>query len=184
MPPPGVFPPGYPNDHIPRSFMNKRPVPAGADTNARAYLIFFGYLATCVLLTAYVVQKLLKNYVVLSKSTTARPPPRNHVLLFVSLAAGSLLTTWYHMIRYFQVSYQVWLMWRSYYQLSDDQNHWGLWLRETSLFKEAWEIAIVGNARYWWTHQIFFFACALGLALEQKGNGPVIKFILSTETSQ
>ncbi|KAF2749673.1 hypothetical protein M011DRAFT_438904 [Sporormia fimetaria CBS 119925] len=149
--------------------MNKRPVPAGADTNTRPYAIFFSYLAACLFLTLYVVRKLLRNYVVLSKSTTARPPPRKYVLLFVGLAVSSLGTTWYYMIRYFRVSYKVWMMWRSYYDLSDDMMHWGLWLRDTSLFKEAWEIAIVGNARYWWTHQIFFFACALGMALEQKG---------------
>jgi SNF family Na+-dependent transporter len=171
MPPPGAFPPGYQTgDHIPRSFMNKRPIPAGADSNTRPYLIFFGYLGTCVLLTLYVIQKLLKNYIVLTKSPTARPPKRKHVLTFIGLAAGSLLTTWYYMVKYFQVSYKTWLMWRSYYEFTDEQNHWGLWLKDTSLFKEAWEIAIVGNARYWWTHQIFFFACALGLALEQKGS--------------
>jgi len=150
--------------------MEKRPIYTGTDSNTRPYFIFFTYLTTCVGLTLYVIHKLLKNYIVLSKSTSARPPPRKHVLLFIGLAASSLLTTWYYMIQYFKVSYKTWLMWRSYYEFTDDQNHWGMWLKDTSLFKEAWEITIVGNARYWWTHQIFFFACALGLALEQKGN--------------
>lgn len=169
MPPPGAIPPGYSYDHIPQSFMNRKPAPEGADTNTRAYLIFFSYLGLCVSLTVLIVQKLLKSYLVLSKSATARPPPRKHVLLFVGLAAGSVLSTWYYMVQYFKVSYQIWLMWRSYYDLTTDKTHWGLWLKETSLFKEAWEIAIVGNARYWWTHQIFFFASGLGLVLEQKG---------------
>tara|TARA_R110002003_G_scaffold1926_10_gene23778 strand:+ start:7145 stop:7375 length:231 start_codon:yes stop_codon:yes gene_type:complete len=73
------------------------------------------------------------------------------------------------MFKYFNVSYQTWLMWRSYYELDPHHRHWGLWLRETSLFREAWETVVVGNARYWWSHQIFFFALGLGLYLEQKG---------------
>jgi hypothetical protein len=164
MPPPGAAP-----GNIPGAYMYEKPVFEGKDSNTRPYLIFFGYLSTCVLLTLYVIQKLAKNYVVLQKSPTARPPPRKHVLIFIGLAAGSLLSTWYYMIKYFQASYKTWLMWRSYYQFTDDENHWGMWLKDTSLFKEAWEIVIVGNARYWWSHQIFFFACALGLAMEQKG---------------
>lgn len=82
------------------------------------------------------------------------------------------------MIQYFKVSYRTWLMWRSYYDLTPEQSHWGLWLRDTSLFKEAWSIVIVGNTRYWWSHQIFFFACALGLALEQKGNKPYLRSVI------
>ena len=169
MAPPGLVPPSYVGQNIPTRYMNKEPPPPGTDTNTRAYFIFFSYLGSCAGLSAFIIFKLLKSYTVLSKSTTARPPPRNHVRLFTGLAAGSLLTTWYYMLCYFQSSYATWLMWRSYYDVSDDKRHWGLWLKETSLFREAWEIAIVGNANYWWTHQIFFFACGLGLMLEQKG---------------
>lgn len=60
-------------------------------------------------------------------------------------------------------------MWRQHYQLTTEMTHWGLWLSETSLFKEAWEAVLVGFARYWWSNQIFFFALALGLDLERKG---------------
>ena len=126
-------------------------------------------MAICLALTVYIVVKLFKSYTGLSKSVTTRRPPRNHVRLFAFLASGSLLTTWYYMVQFFRTSYRVWAMWRSYYQLSEDHMHWGLWLKETSLFKEAWEVAITANARYFWTHQIFFFACILGLGLEQKG---------------
>lgn len=169
MPPPGAKPPGYAYEHIPPRFMQRKPLPAGADTNVRAYSIFFSYLLLCFSLTVFIVQKLLKSYSLLSKSTTARTPPRKHVQYFVFLAIFSLGTTWYYMFRYFQTSYRIWLMWRSIYELAPDQTHWGLWLKETSLFKEAWEIAIIGAGRYWWTLQIFFFACGLGLNLEQKG---------------
>lgn len=73
------------------------------------------------------------------------------------------------MFHYFRVSYQAWAMWRSRYDVSQDRMHWGLWLTETSLFREFWETIVVGNARYWWSHQIFFFASGLGLSLEEKG---------------
>ncbi|KAF2659949.1 hypothetical protein K491DRAFT_712240 [Lophiostoma macrostomum CBS 122681] len=170
MAPPGGIPQGYSqSDHIPPKFMEKNPPPEGADTNTRAYLIFFGYLGLCASLTIVIVQRLLKSYRILYKSTTARPPPKEYVWLFACLAAGSLGTTWYHMFQFFNISYQQWYTWRSYYDLPAEKLHWGLWLKETSLFKEAWQTAIVGNARYWWTHQIFLFACGLGLDLERRG---------------
>ncbi|KAF2830771.1 hypothetical protein CC86DRAFT_343779 [Ophiobolus disseminans] len=149
--------------------MNREPPPEGADTNTRPYLIFFSYMLTCFLVSVFIIAKIFKKYAVLKKSTTASPPPSKHVWLFSILAAGSLLTTWTFMVKYFNVSYQAWLMWRSYYELDPHHRHWGLWLKETSLFHEAWETVVVGNARYWWSHQIFFFALALGLYLEQRG---------------
>jgi hypothetical protein len=168
MAPPGS-PPSYSHNRIPERLVDKETPPAGIDTNGRAYLLFFSYLGLAVSLTAFIVLKLLNSYNVLSKSTTAQLPPRKHVRLFIALAVWSVLTVWYFEIQYFTISYQTWARWRSYYELSPDQMHWGLWLKETSLFNEAWETAVVGNARYWWTNQIFFFACGLGLSLEQRG---------------
>ena len=159
-------PPGY---SIPQRHMHREPPPEGSDTNTRPYVIFFSYLLTCFGVAVFIILKLIQRASVLQKLTTAQPPPRKHVLLFCALAAGSLLTTWAHMFQYFKLSYGQWLMWRSYYKLEPHQNHWGLWLKETSLFREAWESVIIGNARYWWSHQIFFFALGLGLYLEQKG---------------
>ncbi|KAH9862605.1 hypothetical protein IAQ61_010023 [Plenodomus lingam] len=166
MAPPGFSPPGY---SMPQRDVHRGPPPEGADTNTRPYLIFFGYLAACFGVAVFIILRLLKRAYVLQKSTTAHLPPRKHVWLFGLLSVGSLVTTWTHMVHYFKISYDTWLMWRSYYELDPHQMHWGLWLQETSLFREAWETVIVGNARYWWSHQIFFFALALGLYLEQKG---------------
>jgi len=149
--------------------MHREPPPEGSDTNTRPYAIFFSYLLTCLSVAVLIILRLFKRANVLQKSTTAQLPSRSHVWLFSGLALGSLLTTWTYMFQYFKVSYQSWLMWRSYYELEPHHKHWGLWLKETSLFREAWETVIVGNARYWWSHQIFFFALGLGLYLEQKG---------------
>ncbi|KAF2116094.1 hypothetical protein BDV96DRAFT_631264 [Lophiotrema nucula] len=169
MAPPGWGPYVESYDGIPQEFQTKRPVPAGEDTNTRPIVIFFSYLALCAGLTVFVIQRLIKSYTVLSKHTTASLPPKKYVYTFAFLATASVATTWYYTFRYFDVSYQTWVMWRSYYQLDPKHLHWGLWLKHTSLFKEAWETAIIGWARYWWTHQIFFFACGLGLDLERKG---------------
>ena len=171
MPPPGSIPPGYAYQHIPPSFQIRKVLPPGMDTNGRAYIIFFSYMILAFSLTVFVILRLFKSYYVLSKSTTTRPPPKEHVQYFTVLAGASLATTWYYMFRYFQFSYRIWLMWRSIYEVDPATNHWGLWLKETSLFREAWEIAITGFGRFWWSQQIFYFACWLGLILEQKGNG-------------
>lgn len=164
-----MAPPGAPQGYIPSSFREKEPVPYGMDSNARPYAIFFSYMGLCAGLTLFIIHRLTKGFSALSKSKTAQPPPKKYVVLFVVLAIGSLATTWYHMIQYFKFSYDTWLMWRQHYELTPQMKHWGLWLRETSLFKEAWETVLVGFARYWWSNQIFFFACALGLDLEQRG---------------
>jgi hypothetical protein len=166
MAPPSFGPPGY---TIPQRYMNRTPPPDGADTNTRPYLIFFSYMLTCFGVSVFIIQRILKKHSGLKKSTTANPPPRKHVWLFSALAGGSLLTTWTFMVKYFNLSYKTWLMWRSYYELDPHHRHWGLWLKETSLFHEAWELVVVGNSRYWWSHQIFFFALGLGLYMEQKG---------------
>lgn len=156
--------------------MTQPPSPAVAATNTRPYLIFWSYMGTCLLLTISIISNLVRNSAVLKRSKTARLPPTQHVQLFAALAAGSLLTTWGFMIRYFQFSYQAWFELRSHYALDPQQKHWGLWLKETSLFKEAWETVIVSETRYWWSHQIFFFALWLGLYLEHPGNQPYNSF--------
>lgn len=166
MAPPGFGPPG---SSIPPRYRQREPSPDGSDTNTRPCIIFLGYLTTCIFVAALVVSRAARSYNALTIRQTVSPLVRKKVWLFGLLAAGGLMTTWIHMFRYFGNSYQNWLMWRSYYDLEPHQRHWGLWLRETSLYKEFWETVIVGNARYWWSHQIFFFALALGLTLEQQG---------------
>lgn len=169
MAPPGSVPPGYSHDRKNAQFMDRGTAPPGADTNGRAYVMFFSFLGLAVALTAFIVLNILKSYQKLSRSDAARQIPKRQIRLYAVLSVWSLLTVWYYEIQYFKISYQTWMRWRSYRDLTPDEMHWGLWLRDTSLFKEAWETAVVGNTRYWWTHQIFFFACGLGLSLEQKG---------------
>ncbi|KAF1929929.1 uncharacterized protein M421DRAFT_59724 [Didymella exigua CBS 183.55] len=141
----------------------------GSESNVRPYSIFIAYMITCLSLAVSIIIKLFEKTEKLHASAPSRLPQRKHVLLFSALAACSLLSTWSYMLRYFQWSYDNWLTVQSQHEIDLSVKHWGLWLKETSLFREAWESVIIGHNRYWWSHQIFYFACALGLHSERKG---------------
>ncbi|GJC96785.1 alpha-mannosyltransferase alg11p [Colletotrichum higginsianum] len=93
-----------------------------------------------------------------------RPAPTVVALaVFGLLAAVSLATTWYHMFRFFEWSYLEW----------DSRQFWaavvggakppglrlGEWLRDTTLFRQAWVSTLETGPRAWWSLQIFGF-CA------------------------
>lgn len=138
-------------------------------SNARPYGIFVSYMGACLALAGFIIVKLFDKTEKLHARNTSRLPQRKHVLLFAVLAAASLLSTWSFMFQYFRWSYDHWLTVRSQHSLDPSVKHWGLWLKETSLFREAWESVVIGQDRYWWSHQIFYFASALGLHSEWKG---------------
>jgi hypothetical protein len=135
-------------------------------TNIKPYAIFAGYMLTCLSTAIFIAFRAIQRFLALDRLGTV---PKRDVWLFTALASGSLLTTWTYMFRYFEFSYQNWLLSRAHYALDPTATHWGLWLKETSLFKEAWEMVIADHKRYWWSHQIFSFAMGLGLYMEQKG---------------
>ncbi|KAF2628797.1 hypothetical protein BU25DRAFT_390707 [Macroventuria anomochaeta] len=149
--------------------MNKSIPLNSIDNNARPYGIFMTYLLTCLGVAVFIITKLFEKTERLYTSAPSRLPQKRHVVIFATLATCSLFSTWGFMFQYFQWSYNNWLTVRSQHDLDPTVKHWGLWLKETSLFREAWESVIVGHNRYWWSHQIFYWACALGLHLEWKG---------------
>lgn len=138
-------------------------------SNGRPYGIFISYMSACLALSVFIIVKLFDKAGKLRAKNPSRLPQKRHILLFAILAAASLISTWSFMFRYFQWSYDNWLYVRSQRNLDLTVKHWGLWLTETSLFREAWESVIIGQNRYWWSHQIFYFASALGLHSEWKG---------------
>ncbi|KAF3353980.1 hypothetical protein VdG1_07879 [Verticillium dahliae VDG1] len=79
--------------------------------------------------------------------------------VFSLLAVLSLATTWYHMFRFFEWSYAAWKARRLLRPGNSAKLYVGLWLRETSLFKQAWASTFETPARAWWSLQIFGF-CA------------------------
>ncbi|KAI4598257.1 hypothetical protein KJ359_003141 [Pestalotiopsis sp. 9143b] len=88
---------------------------------------------------------------------------RNAIVVFSALAALSLATTWYHMFCFFQWSYREWETPRAAAgPLSVDRDglYLGDWLRDTTLFKQAWVSTLETPLRAWWSTQIFGF-CAI-----------------------
>ncbi|KAJ4256254.1 hypothetical protein NW762_009334 [Fusarium torreyae] len=138
-------------------------------SNARPIGILTGYLATCAVLTAISINSIWRQAVV-SKQPSRR---RNAILVFSALAALSLATTWYHMFCFFQWSYQ---QWESVQKGSiGDELHLGAWLRDTTLFKQAWVSTLEQPPRAWWSLQIFGFCSIWSVMLaahDKKGRIP------------
>ena len=92
--------------------------------------------------------------------------------LFAVLALISLVATSYHMLQYFAVSYSAWAyemgevirltMWsdNGYIAFGALRLALGRWLKDISLFRDAWEIVIERSGTYWWSQQIFMGAAA------------------------
>ncbi|KAL2754104.1 hypothetical protein ACRALDRAFT_1069989 [Sodiomyces alcalophilus JCM 7366] len=132
-------------------------------SNVRPLAIFTGYMVTAAALTYNCIS------IILSSGSTSRrhakkSSPRHPliILLFTLLAAFSLATTWYHMFRYFRWSY---LDWAEVHLLPlgdldpSAGPYFGAWLRDTSLFRQAWASTLETPPRAWWSLQIFGF-CA------------------------
>ncbi|KAM5344316.1 hypothetical protein ACJ41O_012853 [Fusarium nematophilum] len=125
-------------------------------SNARPIGILVGYLIAATAVTARCI-----SIVGRSQGRAARGR-RNAIIVFSALAAVSLATTWYHMFCYFQWSYLQWASLRVGSPGLEDHGrlYLGQWLRDTSLFKEAWVSTLTTPFRAWWSLQIFGF-CAI-----------------------
>lgn len=138
--------------------------------NLRALLIFSSYLGACFLLAVLIIRPLISRFSRLLRgnvSTRASKQDDAHqrsrirkVILFATLALASLVATWYHMFRFFRYSYREWITSQKYESfdlpLSD-------WLKDSSLFEEAWSSAMATPERFWWTQQIFIFTTLLAI---------------------
>ncbi|KAH0421166.1 hypothetical protein CcaCcLH18_13599 [Colletotrichum camelliae] len=138
-----------------------------AVSNVRPWTIFTGYMILAAALT-------IKSIAIIRsqrKSSLARPAQddpgrsarRRAVPVFGILAVVSLATTWYHMFRFFEWSYQQWAISHVFAGVGITGGEGGLrlgeWLRDTSLFKQAWASTLETGPRAWWSLQIFGF-CA------------------------
>ncbi|RTE80729.1 hypothetical protein BHE90_004763 [Fusarium euwallaceae] len=137
-------------------------------SNARPIGILVGYLLTCAVLTARCIHLLWDR----SKVSTSHR--RNAILVFSALAAVSLATTWYHMFCFFQWSYEQWAL-SAPVGLDADKLYLGEWLRDTTLFKQAWVSTLERPPRAWWSLQIFGFCAVWSIMLasqSKKGRIP------------
>lgn len=133
-----------------------------AVSNVRPLAIFTGYMITAAALTYTCISILLSSGIAGRRQAKNNAPRPLAILLFSLLAALSLATTWYHMFRYFRWSYLDWaevhvLPWGDLDPSAGP--YFGSWLRDTSLFRQAWASTLETPARAWWSLQIFGF-CA------------------------
>ncbi|KAK0667827.1 hypothetical protein QBC41DRAFT_132694 [Cercophora samala] len=123
-------------------------------SNARPLAILASYMVTAAVLTIRCIGIVRRHPTQKAKRSAAS------LALFGSLAAISLATTWSYMFGYFRWSYFDWAANAAPNATADGELHLGEWLRDTSLFKQAWFFALETPARAWWTLQIFGF-CAI-----------------------
>jgi hypothetical protein len=167
------------------------------NSNLRPLSIFGGYLILASALTVLI------SYSVLYKASRALPPSQDtrqrqsnrekHVQFFAILALISLVTTWYHMLQYFGLSYRVWAhemgepvpptLWgeNGYIAFGTLRLALGRWLKDTSLFRDAWEIVTERSRRYWWSQQIFLGAAAWSVFVGIEGKSFVRVLELITD---
>lgn len=138
-----------------------------AVSNARPLAIFTGYMILAAALTTKSIAIIRAQSRARSRgrsadgSDVAGGPAhrrRRSVVLFGLLAALSLATTWYHMFRFFEWSYGQWAI-AHVAAVDTDRLRLGEWLRDTSLFRQAWASTLETAPRAWWSLQIFGF-CA------------------------
>jgi hypothetical protein len=152
-------------------------------SNLKPLAIFGGYLLNAIGLTAFL------SYFVLYRAFQSLPPSqatrfrasnrKKHVQIFSALAIVSLGVTWYYMLSFFWLSYRSWAsemgelvpghFWSEYTRGQIQGLELGRWLKDTELFREAWEIASEKSGRYWWTQQIFLGAAAWSVFLGMEG---------------
>ncbi|EQB44042.1 hypothetical protein CGLO_17256 [Colletotrichum gloeosporioides Cg-14] len=138
-----------------------------AVSNARPWAIFTGYMILAAALTTNSIA-IIRSQRKSSLARSAQDDPgrsarRRAVPVFGILAVVSLATTWYHMFRFFEWSYQQWAISHVFAGVGVTGGEQGLrlgeWLRDTSLFKQAWASTLETGPRAWWSLQIFGF-CA------------------------
>ncbi|KXX75033.1 hypothetical protein MMYC01_207883 [Madurella mycetomatis] len=121
--------------------------------NATPLAILASYMVTAVALTVCCIR------VIRGHPPQASRPSVSSFTVFTTLSVLSLATTWSYMFAYFRWSYLDWAA-NSSPVADANQPRLGEWLRDTSLFKQAWFSALETPARAWWTLQIFGF-CAI-----------------------
>lgn len=131
-----------------------------SNANAVPIGILAAYMTTAAALTALCIRVIVSAPV---KKKSGKPTAA--VRLFSLLALASLAITWFYMFCYFQWSYRDWAAGAG----AGDTLRLGDWLRDTSLFRQAWASALDTPARVWWTVQIFGFCAVWSVVLSVRG---------------
>ena len=155
----------------------------------RALCIFGGYLSTCTLLTALIIGDLCKQYRTWENQQKTkghfRRPGTRTVRIFGACATICLSITWYYMISFFALSYQVWAV-QNVVNVPETPWHlgevapWvrslqlGSWLKDVQLFRDAWEVAMETPGRLFWSQPIFFVTTAWSFYIGYQGKTMVM----------
>jgi hypothetical protein len=140
----------------------------------RSLSILALYLLLAVTLTAHISRTLLKLKRTLSQDVWQRK--RFSVAVFAGLAVLSLLATWYGMFSFFAYSYHDWACKTGHHEsISIDSME--QWLRQTQLFKQAWEAVTETPQRFWWSGQIFLWTTGWSLFIGVMGKNMTIKHL-------
>lgn len=143
-------------------------------SNVRPLSIFTGYMLLAAGLTAKSISVICSQQRASSRRNgPASSAQRRAIVVFSVLASLSLATTWYHMFRYFEWSYDQWAIAQASGVGAGDITSTGLrlgeWLRDTSLFKQAWASTLETGPRAWWSLQIFGFCANWSVLLAAQG---------------
>ena len=161
-------------------------------SNIKPVAILCSYLGLAAVLTAQILRLLYQAKFrpqTPQQNPHYRPRKSTYLVIFATLAVVSLGITWYYMLAFFTLSYQTWArnngvqlparLWRSDVLLATNEDvgglHLGPWLRDTKLFKDAWETVIDGKARFWWSQQIFLITTIWSLFLGVEGAQRVLR---------
>lgn len=152
---------------------------ANIDRSYRSLPILLFYLFLSVAITAHIGRALLKR----ARSSTVHQAVwqkrRLSTIVFAVLAVLSLFATWFNMFSFFAYSYHDWVCRTG--RGNGSGNGIGIeagritidrmeqWLRQTKLFKEAWEAVTETPQRFWWSGQIFLWTTIWSLFLGVMG---------------
>ena len=147
---------------------------SNTESQIRSLPILISYLCLAASLTLSSCQTIYCRYKARqTQNDWSTPQRRQQFFIFAALAALSLGTTWYYMFAFFAHSYR---NWETGYLIAQNRelpqsivSRLELWLRNTGLFREAWETVIETPARFWWSGQIFQWTTGWSLFLGVMG---------------
>ncbi|EKV12112.1 hypothetical protein PDIG_46480 [Penicillium digitatum PHI26] len=132
------------------------------------------YLTSCAALTIKILLNIYRGYHTHKTQSNWRRSYGSQFTIFIALSILSITTTWYYMFAFFAHSYRSWEarqspMQRALIEVAPHLLKWEMWLRDSKLFREAWESVSATPARTWWSGQIFLWTIGWSLFLGVMG---------------
>ncbi|KAF4223382.1 hypothetical protein CNMCM6457_000491 [Aspergillus fumigatiaffinis] len=140
----------------------------------RSLPILIFYLSLASALAGHACLTIYYRYQTCKTNVQWQRKHSHKLVLFILLACASLASTWFYMFAFFAHSYRSWRSQCTLAQLHELERaslpmKGELWLRDTKLFKQAWETVSETPERHWWSGQIFMFTIAWSIFLGVMG---------------